>query len=421
MKCRFCENKLQHEIIDLINCPPSNSFLNENQIGEPETYFPLKLYFCERCFLVQVDEYKKFNEIFSASYPYFSSYSSSWLEHCNFSSYSSSWLEHCKKYADMMIKTFGLNRKSKIIEVASNDGYLLQYFKEKGIPVLGIEPTSSTAKVAIEKGIETIQEFFGVKLALELKNKGIQADLLIGNNVLAHVSNINDFVKGLKIALKDTGIITIEFQHLMRLVENNEFDTIYQEHFSYFSLTAVKNIFQAHGLELFNVEEIPTHGGSLRIYARHKGDKLWSINQSVEILIKKEKQKRMDKITYYADFQKKADKIKYDLVSFIIKQKINNKKIIAYGAAAKGNTLLNYCGIKKDLIEYVVDKSPYKQNKFLPGSHIKVVAEENIRVTKPDFILILPWNIKDEIINQLNYVKEWNARFIVPIPTLEVV
>lgn len=408
MKCRFCENKLQHEIIDLINCPPSNSFLNEDQLGEPETYFPLKLYFCERCFLVQVDEYKKFNEIFSASYPYFSSYSSSWLE-------------HCKKYADMAIETFGLSRKSKIIEVASNDGYLLQYFKEKGFPVLGIEPTSSTAKVAIEKGIETIQEFFGVKLAHELKNKGIQADLLIGNNVLAHVSNINDFVQGLKIVLKDTGIITIEFQHLMQLIENNEFDTIYQEHFSYFSLTTVKKIFQAYGLELFNVEEIPTHGGSLRIYAKHVGDISRPIAQNVEKLIKEEKQKGMDKIAYYTDFQKKADKIKYDLVSFIIKQKINNKKIIAYGAAAKGNTLLNYCGLKKDLIDYVVDKSPYKQNKFLPGSHIKVVAEENIRITKPDFILILPWNIKDEIINQLNYVKEWNAQFIVPIPTLEAV
>lgn len=407
MNCRFDNLPLTHVFIDLDFSPPSNSFLTAEQLNEPEVHYPLKLYVSERTFLVQIDEYKKADEIFSQDYVYFSSYSTSWLA-------------HCKQYVEMITTRLELNETSQVVEIASNDGYLLQYFKEKNIPVLGIEPTLGTAQVAQSKGISTWVAFFGIELARKLVQQGKQADLLIGNNVLAHVPNLNDFVAGLKITLKPTGVITMEFPHLMQLIENNQFDTIYHEHFSYFSFLTVKQIFEKHGLTLFDVEEIPTHGGSLRIYAKHTENNALSVSENVYALLEKEISKGMNTLAYYQGFQEKADKIKCDFLSFLLEQKRVGKKIAAYGAAAKGNTLLNYCGIRKDLITFVVDKSPYKQGKYLPGSHIPVVSEEVLKLEKPDFVIIFPWNIKEEIEKQLSYIRAWNGKFVVAIPELKV-
>jgi 2-polyprenyl-3-methyl-5-hydroxy-6-metoxy-1,4-benzoquinol methylase len=407
MNCRFCRNELSHEFIDLLESPLSNSFLIEKQLNQPESYFPLKLFVCEKCFLVQIDEYKSAKEIFNNEYIYFSSYSKSWLE-------------HAKKYTEMMLDRFAYDKNSLVVEIASNDGYLLQYFNNKQIPVLGIEPTLNTAKVASDKGIETITEFFGVELAKNLAEQNKLADLLIGNNVLAHVPDINDFVGGLKIGLKPDGIVTMEFPHLVQLIENNQFDTIYHEHFSYLSLTTVKSIFEAHKLKLFDVEQVKTHGGSLRIFAKHSDDNTKHVSSNLLNLLKKEEHIGLKDLSYYMGFQKKAQRAKDELLSFLKEQNDNNKLVVAYGAAAKGNTLLNYCGVKSDVIKFVVDASPYKQGKFLPGSHIPVVNENEIRKSKPDFVIILPWNIKQEIIEQLKYIKEWSAKFVVPIPKLEI-
>lgn len=407
MKCRFCGNQLKQEVIDLASSPPSNSFLTKAQLNEPEIFYPLKLYVCEKCWLVQVDEYKKADEIFNRDYVYFSSYSQSWLE-------------HAKHYVEMITKKLELSKSSLVIEIASNDGYLLQYFKEKNIPCLGIEPAENTAQVATEKGIETTCEFFGKKLAKQLAEQGKMADLLIGNNVFAHVPDINDFVEGLKIALKPKGVITVEFPHLMQLIEQNQFDTIYHEHFSYISFHTAGKIFTAHGLDVFDVEELPTHGGSLRVYAKHRDDASKQISTNVSTLKKKENSRGMFKPQYYKSFQQKVNRVKYELVSFLIEQKQKQKTIAAYGAAAKGNTLLNYCGIKKDLIAFVADASPHKQGKFLPGTHIPVTNEGQIRKAQPDFVLILPWNLREEISAQLGYIRNWAGRFVVPIPELEV-
>jgi hypothetical protein len=408
MQCRFCKTELNHIFIDLVNSPASNSFLTEEQLNEPEVFYPLKVFTCSKCFLVQVDEYKKSDAIFNSDYVYFSSYSKSWLA-------------HAKKYTDAMTARFGLSKNSRVIELASNDGYLLQYFHENGVPVLGIEPTANTASVAISKGIETVVDFFGVRLAKELNQKNIQADLLLGNNVLAHVPDIVDFVGGMKIALKPQGVITMEFPHLVQLVDNNQFDTIYHEHFSYLSFYTVKQIFESCGLQMFDVEELPTHGGSLRIYAKHQEDSTKAISERVEQMLKKEIDKGVNTLSYYDGFQKKAQRVKLDLISFLIEQKNKGRKVAAYGAAAKGNTLLNYCGIKNDLIDYVVDANPHKQNKWLPASHIPVVNETHLRNDKPDFVLILPWNLKDEITQQLAYIKEWDGLFVIPIPQLQQV
>jgi hypothetical protein len=409
MLCRFCKTELKHVFIDLVNSPASNSFLAKEQLNEPEIFYPLKVYTCHNCFLVQIDEYKRSDAIFNSEYAYFSSYSSTWLR-------------HAKDYTDRMIDRFGFNSTSQIIEIASNDGYLLQYFKEKNIPVLGIEPTANTAEVAIGKGIKTVIEFFGIELADRLANHwDVKADLLLGNNVLAHVPDIVDFVGGMKIILADTGVITMEFPHLMQLVDNNQFDTIYHEHFSYFSLYSVKQIFESQGLELFDVEEIPTHGGSLRIYAKHKEDDQKPILPNVSTLLKKEIDKGMTTLAYYNNFQEKALNIKLNLISFLIEQKKDGKNVVAYGAAAKGNTLLNYCGIKNDLIEYVVDANPHKQNKWLPASHIPVVNESYLKTNQPSYVIILPWNLKEEITQQLSYIREWGGKFIIPIPQLEVI
>lgn len=407
MNCRFCGTTLTHEFIDLVNAPPSNAFLTEKQLNEPEIFYPLKLFVCHNCFLVQIDEYKDSKEIFNQNYAYFSSYSTSWLE-------------HAKRYVEMVIDRFGFDENSQVIEIASNDGYLLQYFKLKQIPVLGIEPATNVAMSAQEKGIETIEDFFGANLANQLVSQDRMADLIIGNNVFAHVPDVNDFVAGLKIGLKDNGVITLEFPHLMQLIEKNQFDTIYHEHFSYFSFSTAKLIFEKHGLDLFDVEQISTHGESLRIYGKHKDDASKNISPNVTALLHEENAKGMQTAEYYDGFQNKADRVKYDLVDFLIKQQKNGKKVAAYGAAAKGNTLLNYCGIKRDLIKFVVDASPHKQGMLLPGSHIPVVREDEITRWKPDYMIILPWNIKDEITEQLNYLRKWEGKFVVPIPEIRI-
>jgi 2-polyprenyl-3-methyl-5-hydroxy-6-metoxy-1,4-benzoquinol methylase len=407
MECRFCKTPLEHVFIDLINSPASNSFLRAEQLNEPETFYPLKVYTCHHCFLVQVDEYKKSDAIFDSEYAYFSSYSTSWLAHAS-------------RYVDMMTTRFGYNAQSLVVELASNDGYLLQYFKAKGVPVLGIEPTANTAAVAQEKGIACVVDFFGTRLATDLAAKGQQADLLLGNNVLAHVPDITDFVKGIAILLKPTGVVTMEFPHLMQLVDQNQFDTIYHEHFSYLSLYTVQQIFAAQGLTIFDVEELPTHGGSLRIFAGHTDDASKTSTEAVVTLLDREKQKGMDTLEYYTHFQEKALAVKLDVMSFLIMQKHAGKKVAAYGAAAKGNTLLNYCGIKSDLVDFVVDANPHKQNRFLPASHIPVVDEAHLRAARPDYVFILPWNLKTEIMAQLAYIREWGGQFVLPIPQLTI-
>lgn len=405
MNCRFCKNELNDVFIDLFNSPASNSFLTKEELNEPETFYPLKVYTCAHCFLVQVDEYKKSDAIFDSNYVYFSSYSTSWLA-------------HAKKYTEQMIERFKFNETSLVVEIASNDGYLLQYFKERNVPVLGIEPTANTAKVSTEKGIENVVDFFGVRLATKLAGENRKADLLLGNNVLAHVPDILDFVGGMKIILNDTGVITMEFPHLMQLVDNNQFDTIYHEHFSYLSFYTVKQIFESKGLEMFDVEEIPTHGGSLRIYAKHKEDSTKPVSENVTALLKKETDKGLATLAYYDNFQQKALEVKLDLTDFLIQQKRAGKKVAAYGAAAKGNTMLNYCGIKSDMVDFVVDANPHKQDKFLPASHIPVVNEQFLKDAKPDYVIILPWNLKDEISTQLNYIREWGGQFVTAIPSL---
>ena len=406
LNCRFCNNPLTHEFVDLVNSPPSNSYLTAEQLNEPEVYYPLRVFVCEKCFLVQLDEYKSAEQIFDEDYAYFSSFSSSWLD-------------HSKRYVEMMSERFGYGSSSLVIEIASNDGYLLQYFHEKGVPVLGVEPTLSTAEAAREKDIETLTEFFGSKFARELAGTGRQADLLLGNNVLAHVPDINDFVEGLRIALKPGGVITMEFPHVLRLIEECQFDTIYHEHFSYLSLTTTKAVFAAHGLEIFDVEELTTHGGSLRVFAGH-ADAHPALSDRVRELLETEQKAGITGIELYQGFQDRVDTIRDELLAFLLAEKRSGKRIAAYGAAAKGNTLLNYCGIKKGLIDFVVDASPHKQGKFLPGSHIPIVDESALRDARPDHVLILPWNLKPEIVKQLTYIQDWGGKFVTMAPRLEI-
>ena len=407
MHCRFCQTTLSDVFIDLGNAPASNSFLTESQADEPELFLPLKVLVCPSCFLVQTADYKKPDTIFDDTYVYFSSYSKSWLA-------------HAQHYVEAMTARFGLDFSARVVEVASNDGYLLQYFRQKGVPVLGVEPTANTAQVAIDKGIPTVVDYFGVRLATELAAKGQHADLLLGNNVLAHVPDIRDFVGGMKILLKPDGVITMEFPHLMRLVESNQFDTIYHEHFSYLSLLSVRRVFESQGLELFDVEELPTHGGSLRIFAKHAGNGIHPVTQNVASLLRRETEAAMNTPGYYRDFQQRAFKVKLDLLEFLVAQKKAGKTVAAYGAAAKGNTLLNYCGIKSDLIACVADANPHKQGKLLPGSHIPVVGETRLKALRPDFVIIFPWNLKDEIARQLEDFKAWGCRFVIPIPNLHI-
>lgn len=403
--CRFCQKKLDHEFVDLVNAPPSNAFLKSEDLAGPEAFYPLKLYVCGSCFLVQVDEYKAAQEMFDADYAYFSSFSQSWLK-------------HCKKYAEAVIERFQLTAKSKVVEIASNDGYLLQYFKEQGVQTLGIEPTKSTADAAISKGIETISRFFGKACALDLVRERGKADLIAANNVLAHVPDVNDFVGGFKLLLADSGVVTVEFPHVLQLVKLKQFDTIYHEHFSYFSLHTICQIFEKHGLRIFDVEEITTHGGSLRIYVDHGSQH--PLSPAVKALLDREHREGVNTLKFYGGFQAITDDVKNGFLEFLLEAKKSGKSVAAYGAAAKGNTFLNYCGIKRDLIKYVVDASPHKQGRFLPGSHIPVLNEQALRDSKPDYVVILPWNLKAEITEQLAYVRQWNGKFAIAIPNLEV-
>lgn len=406
MNCRFCHKELINIFVDLGKSPLSNAFLKKEMLEISEKKYPLCAFVCDNCFLVQIDEFEKPENIFN-NYAYFSSFSKTWLQ-------------HAENYVGMMIKRFNFDERNLIIEIASNDGYLLQFFKEKNIPILGIEPAENVAKVAKEKGITTISKFFSVNVANELKNEGKNPDLILGNNVLAHVPNLNDFIQGLKILLKPTGIITLEFPHILQVIQKNQFDTIYHEHFSYFSLQTIKEIFSYHGLIIFDVEEIPTHGGSLRIYAKHSENKDISIEQNVSTLLEKEKQYRLDKISTYTNFIKNVEDIKKQLHGFVNEVKKSGKTIVCYGAAAKGNTLLNYCKIDKEFIDYSVDQNPFKQGLFLPGTHIPIKNPDEIQKTKPDYLLIIPWNLKNEIMEQRKYIREWGGKFVIPIPEVTI-
>ncbi len=406
-KCRFCNSDLEYIFADLGMAPLSNSYITKENLNRKENFYPLCAYICEKCFLVQLMEYESPEEIFT--------------DYAYFSSYSKSWLEHAKKYSEEVVEKLHINHNSQIIEIASNDGYLLQFFHEKNIPVLGIEPAKNVASEAEKKGIKTINSFFGKKLALELRNKGIVADLLIGNNVLAHVPDINDFVEGLGILLDSDGYITMEFPHLLQLIKNKQFDTIYHEHFSYFSLNTVNRIFESKGLKIVDVEALETHGGSIRIYAKHAKSFNSARTQNVDIILNEEIDFGLLDSEKYMEFNEDVKKLKRSILEFLIEIKDNNKTIVAYGAPAKGNTLLNYCGIRNDFIDYTVDLSLQKQGLFLPGSHIPIYSPDEIYKTKPDYILILPWNIKDEIILQMKSVKEWGAKFVTLIPEVRVI
>ena len=404
MKCRHCNNKLEHVFLDLGFAPPSNAYLTIEELSQPESYFPLKLYVCEECWLVQTEDYARAEELFSPDYAYFSSVSNSWLK-------------HAKDYAIMIQQRLNLGANSFVIEIASNDGYLLKNFVEAGIPCLGIEPTDSTANAAEKFGIPVIREFFGENFADRLTYEGKQADLVIGNNVYAHVPDINDFTSGLKAVLKPGGTITLEFPHLLRLIDQNQFDTVYHEHFSYLTFTTVCSIFEQAGLRIFDVEEISTHGGSLRVYGSHVDDSR-SVTPEVTELIQTEINNGLHDIETYLTFQSCADRVKNDLLSFLIEQKRLGNTVVAYGAAAKGNTLFNYAGVKCDLLPAVFDAAPSKQGKFLPGSHIPIFSAEVMKQMKPDWVLILPWNISDEVVAQHGYLESWGGKFVVAVPEI---
>jgi len=406
-QCRFCGAELQHTFLDLGASPIANDYLNSSQLSQMEPFYPLHVKVCDECFLVQVSDCISARHIFSDNYAYFSSFSDSWLA-------------HAKAYVEMITARLALGRQHHVVEVACNDGYLLQYFVAKGIPVLGIEPTANTAAAATKKGIPTVVKFLGEETARDLTRGGRQADLLIGNNVLAHVPDINDFVEGLRILLKPTGVLTMEFPHLMRLMSANQFDTMYHEHYQYLSLMVVEKLFGTHGLTVFDVEELPTHGGSLRIYARHNHDESKPRTPRVEELHQRELNAGYDRLDTYLSFTERVKETKRKLLEFLIEAKRAGKTIAGYGAPAKGNTLLNYCGVRTDFIDYTVDRSPHKQNLFLPGTRIPIHHPDKIRETKPDYVLILPWNIKDEIMEQMAFIREWGGQFVVPIPEVKV-
>jgi SAM-dependent methyltransferase len=406
LKCRFCGKSLEHIFADLGMSPLSNAYIHPDKAMEMEPFFPLKAYVCHHCFLVQLPAFNTSEEIFS--------------DYAYFSSYSDSWLAHCKAYTNQVIERFNLNPDTRIIEIASNDGYLLQYFKEAGIPVLGIEPAENVAKVAMDSGIESLVAFFGVDLATRLNRENIKADLLIGNNVLAHVPDLNDFVAGMKIILGGNGVFTMEFPHLMQLMDNNQFDTIYHEHFSYYSFLTVNQVFQAHGLKLFDVEQIPTHGGSLRIYGCHIDHDRYKVTERARQLAATEKERGLHRLETYVRFGNQVRKTKQEILKFLIQTAEAGHSIVGYGAPAKGNTLLNYCGIRTDMLPYTVDRSPHKQNHSLPGTRIPIYAPEKIAEDKPEFVLILPWNIKAEIMAQMKHIRDWGGRFVTFIPKVEV-
>lgn len=404
--CRFCGTELKHEFVDLGMSPLCETFLTADEINQMEAFYPLKVYVCEECFLVQLEEFVPPEDIFR--------------EYAYYSSYSESWLRHAEKYVDMMVQRFELNRDSMVVELASNDGYLLQYFVKKRIPVLGIEPAENVAEDAFKRDVPTLTEFFGRQCALEMLEKGSKADVIIGNNVLAQVPDINDFVGGIKLLLKSEGVATIEFPHLKCLVEKNELDTIYHEHFSYFSFIAAESIFAAHGMVIFDVEHLKSHGGSLRLFIKHKEDSSKSVSENVTNLREEEIREGYKDIEMYRAFSERAKATKRNILEFLIKAKREGKRVAGYGAPGKGNTLLNYCGIRTDFLDFTVDRNPYKHGRYLPGTHIPVFGVDEIDRVKPDYVFILPWNLKKEIMSQMSRIREWGGKFVVPIPDIEV-
>lgn len=404
--CRICASPLNCTFADLGMSPLSNGYLKPERLNEAEKFYPLRAYVCEHCLLVQLEEFEHPGQIFS--------------DYAYFSSYSTTWLEHCRRYSEDVTARFGLDQSSQVVEIASNDGYLLQYFRERGIPVLGVEPAANVAAVARERGIPTRVCFLGAETARQMAAEGIRADLLLGNNVLAHVPDLLSFIEGLQVLLAPKGVLTLEFPHLLQMIRHRQFDTIYHEHFSYFSLLVVRRAFAGLGLEIFDVEELPTHGGSLRIYCRHREDKSKPSSARVECVLRAEVDAGMERLDAYRDFAEQVKDLKCDLLQFFIQARREHKRVAGYGAPAKGNTLLNYCGIGPDLLAYTVDRSPHKQGLYLPGTHIPVKRPEAIFEDRPDYVLILPWNLRDEIAEQMAGIREWGGRFVVPIPRVEV-
>lgn len=406
--CRFCGTTLQHTFVDLGTSPLCQRHVTPARFDHAESIYPLHVYVCDACFLVQLPAYVAREEIFDAEYGYFSSFSETWLK-------------HAENYVQMMIPRFGLGADSRVVEVASNDGYLLQYFKRAGVPVLGIEPTENTAAVAIRNGIPSLTKFFGRATAADVRASHGPANVILGNNVLAHVPDINDFVGGMKVLLAPGGVVTMEFPQLLHLVDRNYWDTIYHEHFSYLSFTTVEKIFAHHGLVLFDVDDLPTHGGSIRIYARHADDTAKPVHERVPAMREREKAAGHFDLDYYRQFGERVKESKRAILSFLIEAKRQGKSVAAYGAPGKGNTLLNYCGIRTDMIDYTVDRSPHKQGNFLPGTRIPIHAPDKIRETRPDYLFLLPWNLKDEIVRQMADIRSWGGKFVVPIPTVQVI
>ncbi|MCY1274694.1 hypothetical protein D9M68_204670 [compost metagenome] len=406
MNCRGCGSPLHLPLIDLGTAPPSNAYLSAQQLNQAEQWVPLRVLVCDSCWLVQTEDYRAADSLFDADYAYFSSFSSSWLA-------------HAERYVVQMVERFGLTTQSRVVEIAANDGYLLQYVAGRDIPCLGIEPTASTARAARDKGLEIRELFFGERVAAELVEEGWQADLMAANNVLAHVPDINDFLKGFAVLLKPSGVATFEFPHLLRLMAEQQFDTLYHEHYSYLSLTAVQSLCTRNGLAVFDVEELPTHGGSLRVFVQ-RADATRGVSSSVGKLLASEKDAGVTSPAFYATLAPAAERIKQDLLRFLLQAKTDGKKVVAYGAAAKGNTLLNFAGVRADLLEYVVDKNPAKQGKFLPGSRIPIVDEAHMQVDRPDYVLILPWNLRDELQTQLAYVRSWGGKLLIAIPEISL-
>jgi SAM-dependent methyltransferase len=404
--CRFCETPLSHTVVDLGMSPLCESFLAREQLNQMEPFYPLHVHVCARCFLVQVEEYVAPDRIFT--------------EYAYFSSYSDSWLRHASAYVDMIAPRLGLGPAHRVVELGSNDGYLLQYFVARGIPVLGVEPARNVAAAAEARGVRTVSRLFGRETARDLAAEGVSADLIVGNNVLAQVPDVNDFVAGMAILLRPGGVVTIEFPHLQRLMDDNQFDTIYHEHFSYFSFSTAERIFAAHELTLFDVEELPTHGGSLRIYARHAGEPGPTVSERAHALRAREAAAGFNSLERYASFTEQVHETKRRLLDFLIAARRKNKSVVGYGAPGKGNTLLNYCGIRTDFLDYTVDRNPYKHGKYTPGTHIPIHPPERIHETRPDYVLILPWNLKDEIMEQMAGIRAWGGQFVVPIPDVTV-
>lgn len=407
MNCRHCNDEVTVSFVDLATAPPSNAYVSNVELKRAEKYFPLRILVCTNCWLVQTEDYADATDLFSSDYAYFSSFSTSWLE-------------HSKRYASDMTERLGLDQNSMVAEIAANDGYLLQYFHNAGIPCYGVEPAGSTAEAARKRGLEIVESFFGVELAVELASQNRLVDLLVANNVLAHVPDINDFVRAFRILLKTGGVATFEFPHLMRLVDEKQFDTIYHEHYSYLSLIALLSVFKQCDMEIFDVEELSTHGGSLRLYCQSNDTGIHPISESVSALASKEKQAGLTSEAYYSGFQGRAEKVKNEFLGFLLDANKRGKKVIGYGAAAKGNTLLNFAGVKPDLIPFVVDQNPAKQGKFLPGSRIPIRDETWIEKEKPDYIVIFPWNLSNELKEQLKYVRAWDGQFVTAVPEMRI-